>query len=80
MAEPSHPLPLPAAVLEARERGDKIEAIKRLREQTGLGLKEAKDAVEGKAPSPVTDDPGGSKALPWLGIAVVLLLIAYFVL
>ncbi|OHD55165.1 MAG: hypothetical protein A2Y33_10625 [Spirochaetes bacterium GWF1_51_8] len=27
-------------------RGDKIEAIKRYREQTGMGLKEAKDAVE----------------------------------
>ncbi len=26
--------------------GNKIEAIKRYREQTGLGLKEAKDAVE----------------------------------
>jgi ribosomal protein L7/L12 len=27
-------------------RGDKIEAIKRYREQTGVGLKEAKDAIE----------------------------------
>ncbi|SRR5258706_10639671 len=37
---------LPPAVTEALRRGNKIEAIKVLREQTGLGLKEAKDAVE----------------------------------
>lgn len=39
---------LPASVLDALQQGNKIEAIKRLREQTGLGLKEAKDAVEAK--------------------------------
>ncbi|MCE9658450.1 MAG: ribosomal protein L7/L12 [Burkholderiales bacterium] len=38
--------PLPADVLAALEKGDKIEAIKRLRTATGLGLKEAKDVVE----------------------------------
>lgn len=37
---------LPVAVIEAAQRGDKIEAIKLYREQTGAGLKEAKDAVE----------------------------------
>lgn len=39
----------PELVLEARQlvaNGRKIEAIKRWREVTGLGLKEAKDAVE----------------------------------
>src|SRR5262245_34604280 len=39
----------PAAESELREmvaRGQKIEAIKRVRELTGLGLKEAKDYVE----------------------------------
>lgn len=40
---------LPASVLAALQSGNKIEAIKLLREQTGLGLKEAKDAVEGMA-------------------------------
>lgn len=44
------PLPSPAAALatvhEALLRGDKIEAIKLYREATGVGLKEAKDAVE----------------------------------
>lgn len=41
--------PSPELVLEARQlvaSGKKIEAIKRWREATGLGLKEAKDAVE----------------------------------
>jgi ribosomal protein L7/L12 len=37
---------LPAGVQEALAAGNKIEAIKRFREQTGVGLKEAKDAVE----------------------------------
>lgn len=30
--------------------GNKIQAIKRVRERTGLGLKEAKDLVEGAGP------------------------------
>ena len=38
--------PLPPDVLEALQRGNKIEAIRRLRVQTGLGLKESKDAVD----------------------------------
>jgi ribosomal protein L7/L12 len=37
---------LPDDVLDALRGGNKIEAIKRLREATGLGLKEAKDLVE----------------------------------
>ena len=39
---------LPVQVLSALARGDKIEAIKLVREMTGLGLREAKDTVEGK--------------------------------
>ncbi|MGH8105740.1 MAG: ribosomal protein L7/L12, partial [Arenimonas sp.] len=38
---------MPTSVMAALQSGNKIEAIKLLREQTGLGLKEAKDAVEG---------------------------------
>jgi ribosomal protein L7/L12 len=38
--------PLPPSVVEALTRGNKIEAIKLLRRHTGLGLKEAKEAVE----------------------------------
>ena len=59
------PKALPAQVLEALRRGNKIEAIKRLREVTQVGLAEAKgviDALEshanaGRAPrgeAPVT--------------------------
>ncbi len=37
---------VPADVVAALDRGEKIEAIKRLRAATGLGLKEAKDRVD----------------------------------
>jgi len=37
---------LPAAAIEALKQGQKIEAIKILRQETALTLKEAKDAVE----------------------------------
>lgn len=37
-------------VLQLALRGQKIQAIKILREQTGLGLKESKDIVDGLAP------------------------------
>jgi ribosomal protein L7/L12 len=39
-----------AAIYELLARGNKIEAIKRVRELTGLGLKEAKDFVEAMPP------------------------------
>ena len=38
--------PLPPDVLEALDQGNTIEAIKRLRTATGLGLKEAKEAID----------------------------------
>jgi ribosomal protein L7/L12 len=37
---------LPPQVIDAVRRGKKIEAIKRYRESTGVGLKEAKDFIE----------------------------------
>lgn len=37
---------LPHMVVAAWQRGHKIEAVRLLREQTGLGLKEAKDTLE----------------------------------
>ena len=37
---------VPAAVREALERGQRIEAIKRYREATGTDLKSAKEAVD----------------------------------
>ncbi len=44
MTSPQQPLPL--QVLEALAQGNQIEAIKRLRAVTGLGLKEAKDLTD----------------------------------
>ena len=43
---PTGPDPL-AQVRDLARRGRKIEAIKAYRELTGVGLREAKDAVEG---------------------------------
>ena len=62
---PHHPQPLaavPDAAFAALKRGDKLEAIKLARAATGLGLKEAKAAVEtltgGVVPS-ANDRPRG---------------------
>ena len=38
--------PLSSAILSCVKEGRKLEAIKLLREETGIGLKEAKDIVE----------------------------------
>jgi hypothetical protein len=63
--EASTPPPQPAIVdpqtrQEARElmaRGNKIQAIKRVRERTTMGLKEAKDYVESLADAPADVGP-----------------------
>lgn len=73
---------LPAHVLAALANGQKIEAIRLLREATGLGLKEAKDAVEavetteartglqaGLAPGEVR--PSKGRWWPWLAAGAV---------
>lgn len=38
--------PVPEAAVEALQRGSMIEAIKIVRTESGLGLKESKDAVD----------------------------------
>lgn len=77
---------LPAAVLAALARGDRIQAIKLARQTTGLGLMEAKEAVEAAssgAPTPVRrparlasleEEP--RTPIHWLGIAQFLALAA----
>jgi ribosomal protein L7/L12 len=68
--------PLPEAAIAALEAGNKLEAIRILREATGLGLKEAKDAVEryvpGDAPSHARErPPAGSQVIPLAAIAAL---------
>jgi ribosomal protein L7/L12 len=46
MESPVHRSPLSTAALVALQRGNKIEAIKLLRHEQGLGLKDAKDLLE----------------------------------
>lgn len=77
--------PLPSDVIAAIQRGNKIEAIKRLRAARNLDLKDAKDFVE----SYVRNDPAltrmyrrqSSNALRvfWLVAAGVILMLLYFV-
>ena len=61
-------------VIEAVTAGRKIEAIKLLREETGMGLKEAKHAVEDLERSfglPTASNSGGcSGSIVLVGLAV----------
>lgn len=54
--------PLPPEAAQAMARGNKIEAIKLVREHTGLGLKEAKELVE--AHEETRPRPGRKAAAP----------------
>ena len=62
------PDPLPQDVRDALSRGNVIEAIKGLRQAKGLGLKEAKDAIDahmhGNPRSMPTASAGYTGALP----------------
>jgi len=75
---------LPPEVQAALARGQKIEAIKLLREARGMGLKEAKEAVEACQPERRMDSDsvvqGGGSRLPWLVVAIVLVLAAVWLL
>lgn len=85
--------PLPADVRAALETGNKIEAIRLLRESTGLGLKEAKERVEaagtdvrssqaGVAPglAPGEIPRGGNRFPGVIVVAVAVALAAWFLL
>ncbi|REJ73550.1 MAG: hypothetical protein DWQ36_07110 [Acidobacteria bacterium] len=54
---------MPQAALDALQRGEKIEAIKIARQHFGIGLKEAKEAVErlGSSPRPEGPTPDGGR-------------------
>jgi len=81
------PKPLPAEVLEAISEGRKIEAIKLLREETGLGLANAKVLVdqawrdhgpERTVPS-FADQPSGQGRLIVSVVLLVTLAFAWYV-
>ncbi len=70
-------------VLDAIDQGRKVEAIKILREETGLGLKEAKEIVDSidnkrhpeRASLPVE---GGAGGMIKLIVTIIVLIAAYF--
>ena len=80
--------PLSAGAIAALHRGNKIEAIKITRQARGIGLKEAKDAVEDY----VRTEPGlessfasaqaetKRSALVWLAALSALAFLAYYFL
>ena len=77
---PQMPGTLPVQVVEAMRAGNKIEAIRLLREQTGMGLKEAKEAVEA-SPAASRYSPGEVPRrfrLSWLVAVGLALLVLYF--
>jgi ribosomal protein L7/L12 len=61
--------PLPPGALAALERGQKIEAIRIVREEQGLGLREAKDLVE--AHERASQRASGGAALSGAAIAAL---------
>jgi len=76
------PASLPASVLAALQLGNKIEAIRLLREQTGLGLKEARDAIEAATLRSTISSPGEvarPRRTTWwlLAGAIIITLVAY---
>lgn len=73
--------PLPANVLTALQQGQKIEAIRLMRAQSGLDLKHAREAVEAyeraRAPTMSELSPGQvSETVSWLWRVVTLALVA----
>lgn len=73
-------------IIEAVTAGQKINAIKRLREQTGMGLKEAKHAIEAleaelradSSIAPQMQEEGGTVDLLRLIVIVAALVAIYW--
>ena len=75
------------AVIAAVDAGKKIEAVKILREETGLGLAEAKDVIDAlvrarRDESPVEQprlvEEGGAGGMIKMVVAIIVILVAYF--
>lgn len=60
-SNPARPPELPPEAVAAMRAGRKIEAIKIVREHTGLGLAEAKALVEGRTPRIPARHPTGAR-------------------
>ena len=77
---------LPPAVVAALVRGNKLEAIRLLREHAGLGLKEAKDAVEASSAaraqgaSSLGEQPRGVNSTWWFVLLIAAVVVVYFVI
>jgi ribosomal protein L7/L12 len=79
---------LPAAAVSALQRGNKIEAIKIVRQERNIGLKEAKDAVDEylrSQPAPqsarnAAQAGANRNALLWLAALIGLAMIGYYFL
>jgi len=76
---------MPFTAITAMENGNKIDAIKIVREETGLGLKEAKELVE----QYVKQNPAiktqlevqqreSMQGLKWLIISIVIIGLTYY--
>lgn len=87
-ALPARPLtaPFSARVNQALQQGNKIQAIKQLRDETGMDLKQAKDAIDaasarrgapGLAPGEV---PRSGAGFWWLAVIIALAGAAWFFL
>lgn len=81
-----HDLEISDRVIAAIDAGHKIEAIKILREETGLGLSEAKDAVDSLARAkrgesggaPGMTEEGGAGGMIKMIVAIAVILGVYF--
>ena len=87
-ATSASPVVAPPSVTDALRRGNKIEAIKLMREHTGLGMKDAKDAVDAleatvsgtlSTLSPGEVPRSGGKFM-WVIILVAIAVAGYFLL
>jgi len=66
-ANNTSPQQLSAAAMAALQRGNKIDAIKLARQETGLGLKEAKDVIDAYiASNPALQEQATHAIARWL--------------
>ncbi|MGE4111529.1 MAG: ribosomal protein L7/L12 [Burkholderiales bacterium] len=86
MTQTAHHRELPAAALAALEKGSKIEAIKIVRIDRGIGLKEAKDVVEQyldarpdlQSRMNTASLEAAKGSLGWIFLVAVVALVAYY--